>query len=481
MVRASILFIVGTTIWILSEKGAKAEYELKRHALNLEKTVQKRTSEISNLQLYNRGLIEASPDLLSIVDIKGKILDCNKSLINFTESNREDVIGSNIQNYFADTKKAEEGIKTIFIKGNIRDLELKLKIKNKTKAIIAYNGSVYKDKNNKTLGAVFIGRDITKRKETEDALRKSHDELQDILKELTTTQAKALHSDKMASIGQLSSGIAHEINNPTGFISSNLNSLQDYLKDIKIIFKENQQLQSMIKVAVLPVKDNRLIIEQISKINTLEQEADIDFILTDISDLIKESIEGTERIKNIVMDLKSFAHPGNKMQSGANINENIESTLRVVWNELKYKAKVTKDLGDIPQINCFPQQLNQVFMNLLVNAAHAIEHQGEIHITTRIHKNNGDFSVIEYKDEKDNIIKYQPKEYIQITISDTGKGIPEENLSKIFNPFFTTKDVGKGTGLGLHIVYDIIENHNGTIDVQSIVGEGTTFIIRLPV
>ena len=481
MVRLSILSIVGITICILSIKGAKAEDNLKLHALNLEKIIQKRISEISNLQLYNRGLIETSPDPLLIVDIKGIILDYNKALANLTGLKRKEIIKSSMPNYFVDVEKAWEGIKTTFIQGELRDLELTLKVKNGARIIISYNSSVYKDKNSKILGAVFIGRDITKRKEIENALQKSYNELEHTLKELTTTQAKVLQSEKMASVGQLSSGIAHEINNPIGFISSNLNSLQDYIKDIKILFKKYQQLQSVINKKILPEKNNALLLEQIYKINTLEQETDIDFILTDISDLVKESIEGTERIKNIVMDLKNFAHPGYKMQSGADINKHIESTLRVVWNELKYKAKVTKDLGDIPQINCFPQQLNQVFMNLLVNAAQAIERQGEIHITTRVHKNNGDFSAIKHEDKKNNIIKYQPKEYIKITISDTGKGIPEKNLSKIFDPFFTTKDVGKGTGLGLHIVYDIIQNHRGTIEVQSKVGEGTIFIIQLPV
>ncbi len=159
-----------------------------------------------------------------------------------------------------------------------------------------------------------------------------------------------------------------------------------------------------------------------------------------------------------MLALKDFAHPSENEMCVANINEGIKSTLNVVWNELKYKAVVTKNYGELPLVECYPQQLNQVFMNILVNAAQAIEKQGEIRISTRDIGN-----------------------CIEIKISDTGVGIPEENLSKIFDPFFTTKDVGKGTGLGMNVAYNIIQKHKGTIDVDSAVGVGTTFTIRIPV
>ncbi len=157
-----------------------------------------------------------------------------------------------------------------------------------------------------------------------------------------------------------------------------------------------------------------------------------------------------------VIDLKDFAHPGEQKLKYVDINRNLDSTLNVVWNELKYKTTVTKDYGDLPEVQCYPQQLNQVFVNILVNAAQAIEKQGEIKIRTRA------------LDGK-----------VEIKISDTGVGIPEKSLSKIFDPFFTTKEVGKGTGLGLNVAYNIIQKHKATIDVQSEVGKGTTFSIRL--
>jgi signal transduction histidine kinase len=198
--------------------------------------------------------------------------------------------------------------------------------------------------------------------------------------------------------------------------------------------------------------------EQVKRILELEDELDLDFIMNDASELIEENREGMDRIKGIVQDLKDFAHPSEDKPSFADINKGLESTLNVVRNEIKYKATVTKDYGDLPQVLCHPQQLNQVFMNLLVNASQAIEKEGDIRIETRA--DDG---------------------YVEIKIGDTGLGIPEENHSRIFDPFFTTKDVGKGTGLGLNVAYNIIQKHKGTIDVESREGEGSVFTIRIPV
>jgi two-component system, NtrC family, sensor kinase len=279
--------------------------------------------------------------------------------------------------------------------------------------------------------------------------------------ELEENQKKAnaqlFQSEKMASIGQLAAGVAHEINNPTGFVSSNLKTLTDYQNDLNNLIKHYRKLISDLK------ETNRenlssSIQKQIEQIGSLEEEADIDFILEDIMDLISDCKEGSARIKKIVIDLKDFAHPGEDKIQSADINDGIETTLNVVWNEIKYKATVNKELGKLPAVKCYPQQLNQVFMNLFVNAAQAMEKQGEISISTRA--DNG---------------------FVEIKIGDTGSGIDKENLARIFDPFFTTKDVGKGTGLGLNVAYNIIKKHKGTIDVKSQMGKGTVFKIRLPV
>ena len=280
-------------------------------------------------------------------------------------------------------------------------------------------------------------------------------ELKHTLEKLKRTQAQTLQSEKMASVGQLAAGVAHEINNPVGFVSSNLRTLSDYQNDINNLIEHYKQLISNFKGVAKDLPFS--IKEKIEQIATLEKEIDIDFILDDIVNLVEECKDGTERIKNIVLDLKDFAHPGKDELKFVDINKGIESTLNVVRNELKYKAVVTKDYGNIPLAACYPQQLNQVFMNILVNAAQAIEKQGEIKIATRV------------LDGK-----------VEIKISDTGSGIPEENLSKIFDPFFTTKEIGEGTGLGMNVAYNIIKKHNGTIDVKSTVGKGTIFTIRIP-
>ncbi len=292
--------------------------------------------------------------------------------------------------------------------------------------------------------ALCFMTDVTERKKAQEEKRKIETQL--------------LQSEKMASIGQLAAGVAHEINNPTGFVSSNLETLSDYQNNMFSLIKEYKKLIADLKETVATAEYPGSIPEQMERIVALESEVDIDYILDDSPNLIKESLEGTERIKKIVIDLKDFAHPGDQELKYTDLNGNLESTLNIVSNELKYKATVTKDYGDLPEVQCHPQEINQVFMNLLVNAAQAIEKHGEIRIVTRA-----------------------VDRYVEITISDTGAGIPEENLSKIFDPFFTTKDVGKGTGLGLNIAYNIIQNHKGTMDVKSEAGTGTTFIIRIPV
>ncbi|GEM_PF-1100977 len=311
-------------------------------------------------------------------------------------------------------------------------------------------------------------KDITEKLKTEKKLEEYRQnletmveqrttELQKTLSDLRDTQSQLIQSEKMASIGQLAAGVAHEINNPVGFVKSNLGAIDKYWKDVKKLIDCYQSLETVIGTKNV-VNVNAVLHNVLEDIDKTKQEIDLPFIVDDYENVINESREGMKRIIKIVSDLKDFAHPGEGKLKYAQINENIDSTLNVIWNELKYKATVTKDYGKLPEVECYPQQLNQVFMNILVNAAQSIEEKGEIDISTRAFDEN-----------------------IEIKISDTGSGIPEENLTKIFDPFFTTKDIGKGTGLGLNVAYNIIESHNGTIEVESETGKGTTFTIRIPV
>jgi signal transduction histidine kinase len=189
----------------------------------------------------------------------------------------------------------------------------------------------------------------------------------------------------------------------------------------------------------------------------MKQDIGLDDIRMDLDDLFKESREGLQRVKHIVQNLKDFSRPGGTQKEMADLEQGLDSTLNVAWNEIKYKADVVKEYAGIPELYCLPSQINQVFLNLLINAAHAIEGKGTIVVRTG-------------HDEK----------VVWVEIEDTGSGIAPEHLDHIFEPFFTTKPVGKGTGLGLSIVYGIVQSHQGTIDVKSVVGSGTTFRVTLP-
>lgn len=265
--------------------------------------------------------------------------------------------------------------------------------------------------------------------------------------ELKQAQSHILQQEKMASIGQLAAGVAHEINNPVGFISSNLGSLNKYSARLAEFIALEGELISQVDNAELSARQAEG-----------KKKYKIDFVLSDINDLIRESLDGCDRVKKIVQDLKGFSRVDQATRQTVDIHECLDSTINIVWNELKYKAKVEKKYGATLPIACFPQQLNQVFMNLLVNAAHAIEKEGVITIET-----------------------WEDEEALFVAISDTGSGISPENVGHIFEPFFTTKEVGKGTGLGLSIVYDIVtKNHHGDITVDSTVGQGSTFTVKVP-
>lgn len=266
--------------------------------------------------------------------------------------------------------------------------------------------------------------------------------------------AHLYQSDKMAAIGQLAAGIAHEINNPTGFIISNINTLEEYAGDVKNIIQRYQELMALLNDVAAPPA----IQQKAREIRQTESKIDLNYVMNDLDALIEDCREGAERIKNIVSEFKNFARPGKDELRWTDLNKSLMSTLKVMHNEIKYKATVTTNYGEIPAVNCFPGQIGQAFMNILMNAVQAIENQGEITIATR-----------PLDDE------------VEITIKDTGAGIEEAHLPKIFDPFFTTKDVGQGTGMGLHVAYNTIKRHGGTIHVRSEAGHGTLFTIRIPV
>jgi signal transduction histidine kinase len=260
-----------------------------------------------------------------------------------------------------------------------------------------------------------------------------------------------VQTEKMASLGQLSAGIAHEINNPLAFVSSNANRLKEYFEDTVGLLIKWQDLEPVLNEK----PELSLALQQI---NEYKNQIDLDFILEDFDKMMQGVQEGTQRIKKIVEGMRGFAHMADNSFSKAQLNQAIEDTLTIVWNEIKYKAAIEKNFGDLPAVSCNIGEIKQVLVNLLVNAAHSIKEKGTISITT--------------SNDTDNVY---------IRIQDTGSGIPEDNLKKIFDPFFTTKPVGKGTGLGLWISSSIIEKHRGLITVESKVGSGSKFTIKLPI
>jgi signal transduction histidine kinase len=268
------------------------------------------------------------------------------------------------------------------------------------------------------------------------------------LQESQQVEVQLLQSEKLAAIGLLTAGLAHEINNPLGFVSSNLGSLDLYLGDIFELLDAYAELEGICAA------DAAVLL----KVRKIKQQKDIGFLRTDVVNLLAESKQGLGRVAKIVSDLKNFSRAESNDWQLADLHQGLDSTLNIVWNEIKYRSTLNKDYGDIPEVYCIASQLNQVFLNLLVNAAQAIPEKGEI--TIRTGQQDGE---------------------VFIAISDTGTGIPAGNLSRLFEPFYTTKPVGKGTGLGLSISYSIVQKHRGRIEVDSTPGKGTTFTVWLPI
>jgi signal transduction histidine kinase len=289
-------------------------------------------------------------------------------------------------------------------------------------------------------------------KQARDMLNKTNHQLSDKVtqgrRSLEQAQAQLLQSEKMASIGQMAAGVAHEINNPVGFVGSNLNALETYVQDIMAIVAAYDQ--ACTQAGNPPVFDAA---------RELRQKLHYEDIQQDVAELLAESKDGMARVRKIVQDLKGFSHISDTVWEWSDIHAGLDSTLNMVWNELKYHCTVVKNYGDLPKINCLPTQLNQVFMNLLVNAGHAIEGKGQITIRTECVGNTA----------------------VCIKVSDTGVGIAPDALKQVFEPFYTTKPVGKGTGLGLSLVWSIVERHGGKIEVASTLGQGSTFTVTLPV
>jgi PAS domain S-box-containing protein len=456
------------------------------------------TKKVQEKIAFLAGIVDHASESVVATDQNGKIIYVNPATEKIYEYTAEELIGKELEIINAELyrERIQKEIYEAALCGEVWQGELLNRRKDGKVFYVSTSVSKMVDKNGDFIALVWFQRNITQRrryqeemirieKEKAETLRILHENeaainkslsrakkelleknlelekrtfeleaekkrLKEAYVKLNQMQTQLLQSEKLASLGQLAAGVAHEMNNPIGFVNSNLGTLSDYVKDIKKLLEKYEKMKKTIKED----KSKKKLSQEIDE---LKKQINLDFLLEDFDKVISESQDGSQRVKSIVENLRDFSHVGKGKSEFADINKGIESTSNIVRNELKYKAEVIKEYGDIPQIECLPQQLNQVFMNLLVNAAQAIPTHGQIRIKT-----------------------YQEGNNIIIEISDTGVGIPKEMIPRIFEPFFTTKEVGKGTGLGLSVAYGIIQKHNGRIEVESEVNKGTTFRIILP-
>ncbi len=411
----------------------------------------------------HRSLVEATPYGIIMADRVGQIHMANQqsaSLHGFNES--EEMLGHNLFTLVLpeDRSLIEKQFSKVILSGQPQVLECVLVTKEGSSFTSEIMTSVVLDAQGHPIFFINVERDITDRKNMEEILKRQNEELQSMLSQLKGAQIKLIQQEKLAGIGQLAAGVAHEINNPLGFVTSNFKSLKNYVERMQSIILEYQELKRIVTTV-----DDAMVQESITKITTMEREKKLDFLMEDIKELFEESNDGLDRVGKIVIGLRTFARVDQDLNfQEYDLNAGIKNTLLVARNEIKYWANVEENFAQIPLIEVVGGYINQVLLNIIVNSAHAIKEKKEDSL--------GLIKITTYNDDN----------HVYCEIADDGIGIPEENRQKILEPFFTTKAIGKGTGLGLSISYDIIvHKHSGELTFHSQVGSGTVFIIKLPI
>jgi two-component system NtrC family sensor kinase len=423
-----------------------AEEELVRHRNQLELLVSDRTAELNNTHRELAAFMEnASVGILTTS--AGKVVRHNKTFAEMFMAAGDNAAGRDTADFFCcaeDHEALGRLAYPVLSQGKSFHHEMRLQRLDGRQLwvqIIAYVCDAY----NPTAGAWWILQDRSEVRRAQEALETNYERLKVTNRMLEEAQNQLLQSEKMASIGQLAAGVAHEINNPVGFVNSNLNTLKHYVEDLLALIATYEQHEGGLAEAIR------------GELARLKQDVDLAYLREDVPQLLHESAEGLTRVKRIVQDLKDFSRVDNADWQEADLNAGLDSTLNVVYNEVKYKAEVRKNYGRLPPVRCLAAQLNQVFMNLIVNAAHAIDGHGVITLASG-----------------------QCGPWVWVEVSDTGSGMSPEVQRRIFEPFYTTKPVGKGTGLGLSLSFSIVQKHQGMIKVRSAPGEGSTFRVWIP-
>ena len=403
-------------------------------------TERKRTEEAlrASEERY-RELFENASDLVYTTDLEGCLTSLNRAARQTLGYSHEEATGMTLSQLVAPRHwpRVQQACARLLAGDSAATLELEVTAKDGRRVVLEVKPRlIYKE--GKPVGLQSIGRDITGRDVAEMELR---------------------HAQKLESVGRLASGIAHEINTPIQFVGDNTRFLQDAFGGLQILFRKYQELRDATAAGAVTA-------ELLADVRLVEEESDCAYSMAEIPKALVQTLEGITRVATIVHAMKDFAHPESREEAAADLNKALQSTLTVARNELKYVAEVETDFGDLPLVVCNISDLNQAFLNLLVNAAHAI---------AEVTKGSGEQGKIRVRTVAEG-------KTVLITISDTGCGIPEGIRGRIFDPFFTTKEVGRGTGQGLAISRSIVvDRHKGSLTFESEVGKGTTFYVRLPV
>jgi two-component system, NtrC family, sensor kinase len=435
------------TLQDVSER-LKTEEELRRHRNELEALVAERSAALHE-SVQQLGAFMQNAPVGVAQTANGVLLQANHKLATlFGYSDEELNTLHEIDFFFEEEhyKSVRREAIPVLTQGNSWQGDRWMRHRDNTALwvqLIAYPA----DPKRPELGTWWLLQDRTDVRRAQDELQENFERIKETNRKLEEAQNQLLQSDKMASIGQLAAGVAHEINNPIGFVSSNLHTLKAYVGDLLDLIG-----------AYEAANDGQQDLGAQSHLVEVRERVEMDYLREDLPQLMTESADGLARVKKIVQDLKDFSRVDQAEWQEADLNAGVESTLNVVMHEVKYKAEIRKALTPIPLVRCLAAQLNQVFMNLIVNASHAIDGRGVITLSSG-----------------------QVDDWVWVEVADTGCGMPLDVQRRIFEPFYTTKPVGKGTGLGLSLSFSIVQKHGGSIQVKSELGKGSAFRVWVPI